>query len=54
MLRFVSVRKLMLDDSADSLLEVSSFVDAQAGVDVLASSQLKVVHCLRPWLGVRV
>lgn len=47
-----SVRKLVLDDSADFSLEVSSFIDAQAGVDILASGQLKVVHLSVPWFGV--
>ena len=44
MLRLVSVRELVLDDSADSLLKISGFVDAQAGVDVFSGCQLEVVH----------
>ena len=48
----VSVRKLVLDDPADFTLKLSGLVDAQAGVDVLASGQLEVVHFSAPLFGV--
>ena len=44
----------MLDDSSDLLLKLSSFVDAQTGVDVFSGCQLEIVHCSVPWFGVWV
>jgi hypothetical protein len=44
-----SVVELVLNLSADSILELRCFVEAQAGEDCCSDCQCEVVHFLSPW-----